>query len=85
LESGFSGGMSRPYSDETAREIDLAVRRIVDESYAKALDLLTRERHRLEGLTEALLREESLNEGQIRAATGLEDVPASTSEVALNR
>jgi cell division protease FtsH len=85
LDSGLSGGMARPYSDETAREIDRAVRRIVDESYAKALDLLSRDRWRLDGLTEALLREESLGEAQIRAAAGLEDVPIATTEVALNR
>jgi cell division protease FtsH len=85
LEGGFSGGTSRPYSDETAREIDRAVRRIVDEAYAKALDLLTRERQRLDSLTEALLREESLGEAQIRAAAGLEDAPVETNEVALNR
>ncbi|HEU5098815.1 MAG TPA: ATP-dependent zinc metalloprotease FtsH [Roseiflexaceae bacterium] len=85
LEGGLSGGSARPYSDETAREIDLAVRRIIDESYAKAIDTLTRERWRLDGLTEALLREESLGEAQIRAAAGLADRPVETNEVALNR
>jgi cell division protease FtsH len=85
LEGGLSGGSARPYSDETAREIDMAVRRIIDESYAKAIDMLTRERRRLDGLTEALLREESLGEAQIRAAAGLDDRPIETNEVALNR
>jgi ATP-dependent Zn protease len=63
----------------------MAVRRIIDESYAKAIDMLTRERRRLDGLTEALLREESLGESQIRAAAGLDDRPIETNEVALNR
>jgi cell division protease FtsH len=85
LEGGLSGGSARPYSDETAREVDMAVRRIIDESYAKAIDMLTRERHRLDSLTEALLREESLGEAQIRAAAGLDDRPVATNEVALNR
>lgn len=71
LEGGFGPGMARPYSEETAQAIDQATRRIVDECYAKAVDLLTRERQRLEALTEALLREESLNEDQMREVTGL--------------
>jgi cell division protease FtsH len=71
LESGIGGSASRPYSDTTAEVVDSATKRIIDECYAKALDLLTRERDRLESLTEALLREESLNEEQMFAATGL--------------
>jgi cell division protease FtsH len=84
LDTGFGGG-TRTYSEQTAREVDQAVRRIVDESYAKALELLTRERWRLDGLAEVLLREESLGEAQIRAAAGLDNTPIHTDEVALNR
>jgi cell division protease FtsH len=84
LDTGFGGG-TRTYSEHTAREVDQAVRRIVDESYAKALELLTRERWRLDGLAETLLREESLGEAQIRAAAGLDNTPIHTDEVALNR
>jgi cell division protease FtsH len=85
LDGGVAGGVTRPYSDETALVIDQATRRIVDECYTKALDLLTRERQRLESLAEALLREESLNEAQMRAATGLEDRAAPLAEVAATR
>jgi cell division protease FtsH len=72
LDGGFGMGAARPYSEATARTIDEATRRIVDESYARAVDLLTRERGRLEALTRALLAEESLDEAQILAVTGLE-------------
>jgi cell division protease FtsH len=75
LDAGLGGGLSRPYSEEMAQRIDAATKRIVDESYATALDLLTRHRDRLEALTRALLREESLNERQILEATGLQDHP----------
>jgi cell division protease FtsH len=85
LESGLAAGMARPYSEQTAQAIDRATRRIVDECYAKAVDLLTRERARLEALTEALLREESLDEAQMRAATGLEERPAPDNVIAANR
>ncbi len=71
LEGALGPGAARPYSEDTARAIDAATRRIVDESYARAVNLLTRERHRLEALAEALLREESLDEAEMRAAAGL--------------
>jgi cell division protease FtsH len=65
--------------------IDAATKRIIDESYAKAIDLLTRERDRLESLTEALLREESLNEEQMLAATGLSRRQVPTNPIAAAR
>jgi cell division protease FtsH len=71
LEIDMAAGMARPYSEQTAQAIDQAIRRIVDECYATALDLLTRERGRLTTLAAALLREESLDEAQMRAAAGL--------------
>ena len=85
LESGFAAGAARPYSEATAEAIDQAVRRIVDESYAKALDLLATNRARLDGLTEVLLREESLDEAQMRAASGLENRPPVENAVAAAR
>jgi len=85
IESGLVPGAARPYSEQTAQAIDRATRRIVDECYAKAVDLLTRERARLEALTEALLREESLDEAQMRAAAGLEERPAPENPIAANR
>jgi cell division protease FtsH len=85
LEGGLGPGMSRPYSEEMARAIDQATRRIIDECYAKAVDLLLRERWRLEALTEALLREDSLNEQQMREAAGLPARSAPASPIAVAR
>ncbi|MBK9712339.1 MAG: ATP-dependent zinc metalloprotease FtsH [Kouleothrix sp.] len=85
LETGLIGGAARPYSESTAQAIDRATRRIVDECYAKALDLLVTNRERLDALAEVLLREESLDEAQMRAAAGLDDRPAHESTVALAR
>ncbi len=83
LENGLAAGANRPYSEDTAEAIDRATRRIIDESYEKALDLLTRERHRLDAMAEALLQKESLNEEEMREVTGLEHTPES--EVAVVR
>jgi cell division protease FtsH len=76
LELGPAGGAMRPYSEQTAQAIDRAIRQIVDECYTRAVEMLTRERGRLEALAAMLLREESLNEAQMRTAAGLEGRPA---------
>jgi cell division protease FtsH len=85
LEAGPAGGAARPYSEETAQAIDKATRRIVDESYQKALDLLTANRARLDALAKALLREESLDEAQMREVTDLPKHPTAASEAAASR
>jgi cell division protease FtsH len=51
---------SRDYAEETAREIDLAVRRLVDEAYAKAKAVLSARRKDLEAGTKLLLERETL-------------------------
>ena len=85
LENGPAGGQTRPYSEATAEAIDRATRRIVDDAYGKAIDLLTTNRTRLDALTQALLREESLNESQMRAVTGLNTTIAPQDPVAAQR
>ncbi|MBK9712461.1 MAG: ATP-dependent zinc metalloprotease FtsH [Kouleothrix sp.] len=85
LENGLGVGMMRPYSEATAQAIDRAIGQIVDECYAKAVDLLTRERGRLNSLAETLLREESLDEAQMRAAAGLDERRAPESPIAASR
>jgi cell division protease FtsH len=85
LAQSPTGSAVRPYSEETARAIDAATRRIVDESYTKALDLLRSNRARLDALAQALLREESLGEEQMREATGLPKREAAENAIAAGR
>jgi cell division protease FtsH len=66
-----SFAMSRPYSDETAALIDEEVKRISDECLAQAIDLLTRNRAKLDALVKALLEHDTLNEDEILTVTGL--------------
>jgi len=61
---GFS---PRYHSEETAREIDVAVRRIVDGSFARAREILGRNREILESSAAELLERETLEEAQLRA------------------
>jgi cell division protease FtsH len=55
----------REYSEETAREIDIAVRQIVHGTYEKALSILRRERAALEHWAQKLLEKETLVEGEL--------------------
>ena len=73
----FLGGprveASRDYSEETAREIDCAVREIVKHAFEKALAILTARRAVLEKSAAALLQKETLGEeelAQIRSELG---------------
>jgi cell division protease FtsH len=61
----------QPYSEATAETIDAEVRRIVEECHRQAEALLTEHRAQLDALARALLEAESLDEHEIRKATGL--------------
>ena len=52
---------SNDISEDTARKIDAEVKRIIDESYAQALDLLSRNRAKLDLLTNILIERETLD------------------------
>src|SRR5947209_5591214 len=56
---------TREYSEATAREIDIAVRDIVDVVYEKAKAILTRERAALERWAQKLLEKETLGESEL--------------------
>jgi cell division protease FtsH len=55
----------KQFSETTAREIDVAVREIVEKAYAKALSILKRERAALERWAQRLLERETLVEADL--------------------
>jgi cell division protease FtsH len=57
-----AGGGEREYSEQTAREIDVAVRRLVDRAFEAAKNILTQKRTVLESSAMELLQKETLNE-----------------------
>jgi cell division protease FtsH len=61
----------QPYSEATSETIDAEVRRIVEECHRQAEGLLAAHRAQLDALACALLEAESLDEHEIRKATGL--------------
>ena len=59
-------GRTRDYSEATAQEIDREVRRIVDEAYARAKDLIMTHRDKVELIAKALLEYETLDGDQVK-------------------
>ncbi|CAN5641360.1 hypothetical protein BH23CHL6_BH23CHL6_12210 [soil metagenome] len=57
-------GEQRNYSDEVAKQIDEEVRAIIDRSYARAVDVLTRYKDRLVLLAERLVAEETIEQDE---------------------
>ncbi|MEZ4287799.1 MAG: ATP-dependent zinc metalloprotease FtsH [Polyangiales bacterium] len=79
-ETGFLGASyHKDYSEETAKEIDDEVRRIITAEYTRAKGLLDANRDKLDALAEALLERETLNREEIEAVMkGLPLPPART-------
>jgi cell division protease FtsH len=69
-----------PTSDITQRLVDEEVHRIVEEAHAAVHQLLAEHRWRLDALTDALLREETLDEDAAYAAAQVERRPADVME-----
>ncbi len=59
------GPFSKPYSEETAKLIDEEVKRIIDESYNKALEVLTKYRKKLDKLANRLLEKEVIDRKEL--------------------
>ena len=63
---GMSAGVKpKPVSDETAKEIDEEVRKIIDECYESAERMLEENKDKLHAMAEALVEYETINADQI--------------------
>jgi cell division protease FtsH len=54
-------GRSRNYSGATAQKIDEEVKRLIDEAYSKAKDILLSHKDKLDAIAQALLEYETLD------------------------
>jgi cell division protease FtsH len=70
LDMGLPSG-AKEYSEDTAREIDQEVKRLVDESYNKVRGILSGNQDRLTTLAKALLEKETIEGDEIRTILGL--------------
>ena len=66
---------TRALSEATAELVDAEARRILDECYAEAVQLLTQHRQALDALAQELLDKETLDEQEILRVTGLPRAP----------
>ena len=66
---------SQDYSEQTAREIDQEVRRIVDEQYTAVRTLLESKRDRLEAIAKHLLERETLDAEELKAIFEGREIP----------
>jgi len=62
---------SREYSEDTAKQIDEEVKRIVDETHHKAKDLLTAKKNELGELARLLLEKEVVEEADLKKILNL--------------
>jgi len=81
---GFNPWEPKEYSDETAKRIDVAVARLIDEAHERALKTLTNNRPMLDAIADALMKDESLDRNQLTAIVnahrpdGMEPIPVPT-------
>jgi len=66
-------------SEETAREIDIEVKKLIDEAHKRAVDILTENRDELEKLAQALLERETLSAAEVDELLG-RNIADETSE-----
>ena len=72
-----SAFQQKPYGEATAQLIDDEMRRITEECLSDAEKLLTEHRAQLDALAKALLKNDSLDEGEIHKVTGIKPAPSS--------
>ncbi len=72
LGRDFSSGKN--YSEKTAAAIDDEIRALIDKAYAKCREILTEHRDRLEFVAEFLLKHETMDSDQFKAAMEIPDV-----------
>lgn len=60
------GTPSKDYSEETAREIDGEIKRIIDETYSRVKEILSGHRDTLEKLAKRLLEKEVVDKEELR-------------------
>jgi cell division protease FtsH len=67
---------TREYSEDTAKQIDEEVKKIVDETYLRVKEILTAKKDKMEVLARLLLEKEVVEEADLKRI--LELIPSST-------
>jgi cell division protease FtsH len=75
--AGYGGGESRGYSEHTAQLIDREVRRLVDEAYARARQVIVEQRAVLDRVARGLLQWETLQGAELERVFSRDTAPVS--------
>jgi cell division protease FtsH len=67
---------SREYSEETAREVDVAVRQILDDAFQRAMDTITEHHDQLDALADELIKHEEVSGERVLALLKGEIAPS---------
>jgi cell division protease FtsH len=70
---GRDYGMGQEYSEDTAKKIDCEIRRVVDQAYQMADDLLTEHRVELDNISQILMEKETIDKAEFQAILSGED------------
>jgi cell division protease FtsH len=70
---GYSLAQGRSYSEATAAKIDAEVRKIIDEIYDQAIELLRQHRDKLDAIADALMTNEVLGKEELLAVIGMSE------------
>ena len=62
---------TREYSEDTAKQIDEEVKKIVDETYLRVKEILTAKKDKMEELARLLLEKEVVEETDLKKILGL--------------
>jgi cell division protease FtsH len=65
-EGGFFAGVSKPYSEETAKKIDHEITRLMGEATKRAEIILKANRKHLDALAVELLKKETLDDKEVK-------------------
>ena len=74
---------ARDCSEETARQIDLEVKRLLDDAHLEALDILKEHRDQLDLVSEELLKRETLDSADFYRLIGKSPAPQKESSIPL--
>jgi cell division protease FtsH len=72
---GKEMGQSRDFSEQTARDIDFEIRKVVNDNYMRAKELLTGRMDTLHSLSKKLLEEEVMNAQEIDQIVFGDEIP----------
>ncbi len=76
---------SESYSEETAREIDLEIKKLVDEAMKRAMQILTDNKDKLDLLANKLLECETMDGVEVRKLLGFEEKKAPEATIPENK